>query len=495
MKVSKTTYAFTTTLVWNSINWNTITKAVEAMQHRIVQAIKSRQFRKAKSLQRILTNSFYAKLMAVRRVTLNKGKNTPGVDGVTWITGKQKTNAALNLRSSGYKAKPMRRVFIPKSNGKKRPLAIPTLKDRAMQALFLFALDPWHEVITDPNSYGFRKGRACQDAIEHCFTCLSRKVSAKWVLDADIKACFDEISHQWLLENIPIQKKVLNQWLKAGIIHKNMFNSTTQGTPQGGIISPLLANFVLDGLEYGCRWASVQQNGKPWRADLTLNAQLVNVIRYADDFIVTARSKEILEQRVIPFVKEFLKTRGLELSAEKTQIRHVEQGFDFLGHNIKMFDNNQRIIQPSKKSVQNIMKSVKEATSKHKAVPHAVLIELLNPKITGWANFFKASCAYKSFAKVDSQIFHLTWRWAKRRHNNKNTQWIKDKYFPSVDTRKWCFQTQLLDRVHKLKRMEEVRIIRHVKVRNAANVYDKSYKPYFLKRKMKAFVKPRKSSS
>jgi RNA-directed DNA polymerase len=490
MKVK--TYAFTTeSFIWASIDWKLVEKSVEEMQHRIVQAVKNRQFRKAKSLQWILTNSFYAKLLAVRKVTSNKGKNTSGVDGVIWNTTKKKTQALFDLKISGYKAKPMRRVFIPKSNGKKRPLAIPTMKDRAMQALFLLALDPWNEVVSDINSYGFRKGRSCQDAIEQCFNCLSHKTSAQWILDADIKGCFDEISHQWIMENVPLNKRILQEWLKTGVVYNKIFSKISKGTPQGGIISPVLANYVLNGIEKGSRKASINTANKSYDYANLFNPHLVNVIRYADDFVITARHKEIIEDKILPFVNSFLKERGLELSEEKTKIVNIEDGFDFLGHNIRKY-NGKLIIKPNKKAVKNIVMKISEEIKKNKSSPHGALIEILNPKIRGWANFFRGVCSKSTFSRVDNEIFRLTLKWAKRRHQSKSHKWIKEKYFPSKDKRNWIFQTKFLGKSISLVRMEDVKIVRHIRVKNEAIVYDKKYKTYFQKRKEKKVVKPPK---
>jgi RNA-directed DNA polymerase len=214
-----------------------------------VQAIQEKRWGKVKALQHLLTHSFSGKALAVQRATDNQGKRTAGVDGQTWSTPRHKAQAVLSLRQHGYRAQPLKRVYIPKRNGKKRPLGIPTLKDRAMQALYKLALDPIAETLADPNSYGFRPERSTADAIEKCFKSLHRPGSAQWVLEGDIKGCFDHISHDWLLTHIPLEKPILRQWLKAGFMEKRVWSPTQAGTPQGGIISPLLANLTLDGLE------------------------------------------------------------------------------------------------------------------------------------------------------------------------------------------------------------------------------------------------------
>ena len=275
-------------LDWDSIPWDTVEKTVRKLQERIVKAQREGRHGKVKALSRILTRSFAAKALAVKRVTHNRGKRTSGVDGLLWSTPRQKAQAAMELNPQRYRAKPLRRVYIPKSNGKRRPLGIPTMKDRAMQALFLLALEPVSETTADKASYGFRRGRKTADAIEHCFVLLSRKDSPHWVLEGDIKGCFDHISHDWLMRHIPMEKRILCQWLKAGYVEKATFFQTEEGTPQGGIISPVLANMALDGLERLIRerfnrcWTG--KDGKArWRARKEPSKR-VYLIRYADDW-------------------------------------------------------------------------------------------------------------------------------------------------------------------------------------------------------------------
>jgi RNA-directed DNA polymerase len=297
--------------------------------------------------------------MAVRRVTENKGKNTPGVDGEIWDTPKKKMDAVHALRQRGYKAQPLRRIYIPKKNGKKRPLGIPTMKDRAMQALHLLALEPIAETTADPNSYGFRQERSVADAIQQCHVVLSRQHSARWVLEADIKGCFDHISHEWLLANIPMEKAILQQWLEAGYMEKGAFYLTEEGTPQGGIISPVLMNMTLDGLEKKLR--DRFQKRYP-------DNPKVHIIRYADDFVITGVSRELLETEVKPIVITFLQERGLSLSAEKTKITHIEDGFDFLGRNIRRF-GNKTITRPSKTNVKTVLAKVNGVIKKNPTTP------------------------------------------------------------------------------------------------------------------------------
>jgi RNA-directed DNA polymerase len=313
---------------WHTINWEKAHRVVRRLQMRIVKAIQAGQKRKARALQYILARSFSGKALAVRRVTENQGKRTAGIDGKTWTTPEQKVAAIKTLKRKGYKPQPRRRIYIPKSNGKKRPLGIPIMKDRAMEALHLLTVDPIAETKADPNSYGFRKERAPADAIEQCSLLLRGRGSPEWVYEGDIRACFDRIDHKWLMANVPMDKGILHKWLKAGFIEKNILKPTEAGTPQGGICSPVLANLTLDGLEAKLR-------EKYPKASQASRKAKVNLVRFADDFIITGSSKELLENEIKPLVEEFMRERGLELSEEKTHITHIEDGFDFLGQNCK----------------------------------------------------------------------------------------------------------------------------------------------------------------
>jgi RNA-directed DNA polymerase len=305
---------------WHAINWRQVQHNINRLQSRIVEATKQSKWRKVRALQYILTRSLSGAALAIKRVTENTGKKTPGIDGKLWNTPEKKARALQVIRKGQYKAKPLRRIYIPKANGKKRPLGIPTMQDRAKQALYSLGLDPVAESLADPNSYGFRRERSAADAIQKCFMVLCKQNASKWILEGDIKSCFDKLSHNWLIENIPMNKGVLKQWLKAGFMTNQTFTAIEEGTPQGGIISPVLANMALDGLE-----------------DILLAnfKKQVKMIRYADDFIIVGKTKEFLTQKVKPVIETFLITRGLELSAEKTRITHIQEGFDFLGQNIR----------------------------------------------------------------------------------------------------------------------------------------------------------------
>lgn len=287
---------------WPAIDWLAAHRIVRRLQARIVKATQDQRWGKVRALQHLITHSFSGKALAVKQVTENSGKRTPGVDRTVWNTPAKKERAVQALKHRGYQPHPLRRLYIPKSNGKMRPLGIPAMKDRAMQALYLLALDPVAESTADPNSYGFRREKSTADAVHQCYIVLSKRQSPQWILEGDIKACFDQISHDWMLAHVPMDKAILRKWLKAGFIDGSTLYPTEAGTPQGGIISPVAANVTLDGLERVLRERFPQLgHGR---------SALVNMIRYADDFIVTGRSKELLESEVKPLVTEFFKARG-----------------------------------------------------------------------------------------------------------------------------------------------------------------------------------------
>jgi len=454
---------------WHDIDWWRVQRNVRAMQLRIAKACREGNWRRVNSLQRMLTRSSSARYLAVRRVTENQGKRTAGVDRVLWDTPDAKWKAANGLKRHGYKPRPLRRVFIPKSNGKERPLGIPTMTDRAMQALYLLALAPIAETTGDPNSYGFRIERSTADAMGQLFICLSKKVSAEWVLEADIKGCFDHINHDWLIVNVPTDKTILRKWLKAGVIHKGQLQATDAGTPQGGIISPTLANMVLDGLESQLKQHLGVTKAKKLK---------INVVRYADDFVITGNSKEMLESEIRPWVEKFLALRGLQLSLEKTRVVHIDKGFDFLGWNFRKYEGK-LLIKPSKKNVKAFYRKVKDVISTNKTAKQEDLIQRLNPILRGWAMYHQPVVAKKAFSRMDNSVFHALWRWAKRRHPNKSLEWVRRDYFQPHEGRSWVFATMAMrtdgtKAIAPLYSIASTAIERHRKVSGEYNPFDPS---------------------
>lgn len=427
-------------LRWSQINWTEAEEQVSRLQIRIVKATLEQKWRLVKRLQYLMTNSFYAKAIAVKRVITNKGKRTPGIDGELWKTDAEKMKAVNELNCQTYHAKPLKRIYIEKfGKTEKRPLGIPTMRDRAMQALQLLALEPVAETTADRISFGFRKYRSPEDAREYAFRILSRKDSPQWILEGDIKSCFDKISHEWMMEHIPTDKRILKEFMKCGYINKGKLYPTTEGSPQGGVISPTYANMVLDGMEpmiLNVYWRSKVKK----TFGVKYNSHKVHMVRFADDFIVTASDKETLEA-IKQMLESFLRERGLTLSMEKTVITHINSGFDFLGWNFRKF-KGKLIIKPSSKSMRKVTKKISEIIKNNRTTKQEILIQRLNQVLIGWANYHQGTCAKKCFGTIDNRTWKILWKWAKRRHPNKKHQWIVDKYWKEYKGRRWAFRTE-----------------------------------------------------
>ncbi len=448
--------------VWDLLDWDQYKLIVSRIQTRIVKAVKAGLKEKVRSLQRLLSNSLAAKLIAIKRVISNRGKRTPGIDNILIDTPKKRWETLQNLNFSEYKAKPLKRIYIPKKNGKKRPLGIPVMHDRVEQALDLLGLDPVSESTADNHSYGFRKSRSPWDAIGAVFNALRRKGSSDWILEGDIKGCFDNIDHKWLDANIPMKKKKLKQWLKCGYLEKRVFNPTNEGAPQGGIISPTLANMALDGIQN-----LLAGNFK--RADK------IHFVRYADDFIITGSSKELLQYKVKPLIVRFLKHRGLELSEEKTIITHIDDGFDFLGFNARKY-KGKLLIKPSKSSIKSIKAKVRDYLNSNKMALTEIVIAKLNVKIKGWANYFSHVVSRKIFGDLDHAFWQMTWKWAKRRHPERSKGWVKGKYYRRIKGRDWRFMEK--GNPAPLLLLGPTLIIRHRKIKADVNPYDPIWTDY-----------------
>ena len=330
-----------------------------------------------------------------------------------------------------------------------------------MQALYLLALDPVSETTADRNSYGFRKARSAHDALEQCFAALGKpSKSARWVLDADIKGCFDNIDHDWMLSNIPTDREVLRKWLKAGYVERASLFPTERGTPQGGIASPTLANMVLDGLEHRLkdRIRKRKVNG------IVVYNPKINLIRYADDFVVTGDSPETLA-KVKEVVVEFLAERGLELSPEKTRIVELSEGFNFLGQNVRLY-GDKVLIKPSKETQAKIYDKIRNIVRRNKSIEQRDLIRMLNPVIQEWVNYHRHAVSSVAFSRLDHMVWKLLWRWAKRRHRGKSRTWIKRRYWRTRGSRTWTFAADVViddkPRTMSLVYATDTKIRRHV---------------------------------
>jgi len=463
---------------WETIDWKQVEFDVNRLQTRIAKATKNRDNNKAKRLQYLLTHSFSAKAYAVRKVTTNKGKNTSGVDKKLWSTSASKMKAVLSLTDKNYKAKPLKRVYIEKKGKKqKRPLGIPTMYDRAMQTLYALALEPIAETKGDSISFGFRRGRSAKDACEQIFCVLARKCSPTWILEGDIKGCFDNINHEWLQNNIPMDKIIMKQFLKSGYIYEGRLFPTETGSPQGGAISSIYANMTLDGLEKVIQ-DKYHRNSKGKIENHYRAKTKVNLIRYADDFVVTANSKEIAEE-LKTTVSQFLQSRGLALSEEKTAITHIDKGFDFLGWTFKKY-SGKLIVKPSKSSIKNIIRRCSTIILKEgKASTQSDLIRRLNQVIRGWANYHKHVVASKAFSNINNTLYHLLQQWAKHRHPNKNKWWRLNKYWHEKGWKRWLFKTD----EYSLINLRRIKIVRHPKLQVTKTPF--LDKDYFDKRKIK----------
>jgi RNA-directed DNA polymerase len=470
-------------LDWDTVDWGQAEEHVRRLRRRIFAASQAGDLAKVRSLQKLMLRSRSSALVSVRRVTeVNAGRRTAGVDGRVVTDSREKADMAAWLQdgAAGWRPLPVRRVYVPKSNGRRRGLGIPVIADRALQALALNALEPEWEARFEPRSYGFRPGRGCHDAIVAIHTTASRQDARRlWVLDADLEAAFDRLSHQHILRSLGTfpARELVRQWLRAGVLEDGRIALTREGTPQGGVISPALMNVALHGME--------QAAGVRYWEGSTLRAAPGTpvLVRYADDLAVMCASRAQAEQ-VRARLAEWLEPRGLAFNEAKTRIVHLSQGFDFLGFSIRRYPNGKLLTKPSKEAMRRIRERLSAEATALRGANADALIARLNPIITGWAAYYRIGVSKHAFGALDAHLWRLAWKWARFSHPNKPRRWIIARYFGMFNPArqdKWVLGSR--ETGFYLRKFAWTKIVRHRMVAGRASPDDPALTGYWQQRR------------